>query len=144
VVAAQLYLAEPPATYLIKPPLVVDASAVCGLLFDEAWRGDAAAAMTGRSLHAPSLLRYEVASVGLKKQRAGWPTESVLLGFEDFVQMDLTLHSVDIREQLHLATKYGLSTYDAAYLWLSDHLKCPLITFDQALGKAAALHLGNL
>lgn len=141
---AQLYTAELPASYMVRPPLVVDASAICGFLFDESWRDEAAKAMAGRTLHAPTLLSYEVASVGLKKQRTGWLPESNKLALDDFNLLDITLHSVNSNSQLLLASKYGLSTYDTAYLWLSSHLKAPLITFDQALARAAALHLGAL
>jgi predicted nucleic acid-binding protein len=123
---------------------VVDASAICGLLFDESWRGEAAKAMAGRTLHAPTLLSCEVASVGLKKQQAGWVPESIKLALDDFKLLAIKQHSVDNNSQLALKSKYMLSTYDAAYLWLSSHLKAPLITFDQALARAAAANLGAL
>ena len=37
----KLHVAEPPATYMPRPPIVVDCSAICGILFDEPWRGQA-------------------------------------------------------------------------------------------------------
>ena len=39
---------------------------------------------------------------------------------------------------------YGLSAYDAAYLWLAAQLKAPLATFNRKLGEAAQAHLGAL
>ncbi|MDP3414253.1 MAG: type II toxin-antitoxin system VapC family toxin, partial [Polaromonas sp.] len=43
-----------------------------------------------------------------------------------------------------LAMRYGLSAYDAAYLWLAADLKCPLATFDDKLAAAARTHLAGL
>ena len=45
---------------------------------------------------------------------------------------------------LAMARRYGLSAYDAAYLWLASQLKAPLATFDRKLGEAARQHLGAL
>jgi predicted nucleic acid-binding protein len=85
-----------------------------------------------------------VVRVGLKKQQAGWVPESIKLALDDFNLRDITLHSVDNNSQLVLKSKYKLSIYDSAYLWLSSHLKAPLIAFDQTLARAAAVHLGVL
>ena len=56
----------------------------------------------------------------------------------------MPLHRVDIAAQVALAQRYGLSAYDAAYLWLAAELKAPLATYDQKLGAAARLHLASL
>ena len=42
-----------------------------------------------------------------------------------------------------LAAQYGLSAYDAAYLWLAVDLRAPLLTFDQRLARAAQQQLGR-
>ncbi len=33
---------------------------------------------------------------------------------------------------------------EAAYLWLAEQLRCPLVTFDERLGRAATRHLAGL
>ena len=45
--------------------------------------------------------------------------------------------------QYALAQRYGLSAYDAAYLWVAGSLKAPLATFDAKLAEAAQLYLAG-
>ena len=45
---------------------------------------------------------------------------------------------VDAGEVLALALVWGLSAYDASYLWLAAALKVPLVTFDRQLAAVAA------
>lgn len=139
-----LYVAEPPAAYLVRPPMVVDCSAICGILFDEPWRADAMARISGKTLYAPYLLDHEVISVALKKQRQQWSRESITAALEDYVQYEIELRETDLAAQLDLALRYKLSSYDAAYLWLAAELKAPLATFDEKLGRAAQAHLASL
>ncbi len=139
-----LYVAEPPAAYLLRPPMVVDCSAICGILFDEPWRAQAMACIAGKTLFAPYLLDHEVISVTLKKHRQQWSRESIRGALEDYVQYQIELRETDIHAQLDLALRYKLSAYDAAYLWLAAELKAPLATFDAKLASAAKTHLASL
>lgn len=137
------YVAEPPAHYLVQPPLVVDCSVVAGRIFQEVWKAQAQEAMDGRTLHAPHLLNLEIASVALKKHRQGH-AEMVQDGLAAFAQLRITLHAVSPVQALDLAVRYQLSAYDAAYLWLAAELKARLTTFDQRLATAARTHLAGL
>jgi predicted nucleic acid-binding protein len=139
-----IYVAEPPAAYLVRPPMVVDCSAICGILFDEPWRAEAVARLSGKTLYAPYLLDHEVISVALKKQRQQWSREAITGALEDYLQYQIELRETDITAQLDLALRYQLSSYDAAYLWLAAELKAPLATFDEKLGRAAQIHLASL
>lgn len=139
-----LHVAEPPATYLMRPPVVVDSSAICAVLFDEAERGDAAAQMAGKTLYAPYLLDHEVISVTLKKRRLQWPADSLALALDEYGSWPIELRKTDPKAQYELAMRYKLSAYDAAYLWLAAELKAPLATFDEKLAKAARVHLASL
>lgn len=136
--------AEPPAIYLARPALVVDCSVLSAVLFEESMRDEALARLAGRTLHAPSLIEHEIASVAMKKLAQGWPVESVQAALADFESQALELHRTNVVAQVELAQRYKLSTYDAAYLWLAAELKAPLATFDAKLGKAAQRHLGAL
>ena len=138
-----LYVAEPPAQYLARPPVVVDCSALAGLLFHEEWEALAAEKIHGRTLHAPFLLQIEIASVALKKQRKGFP-DIVTDALAQYADLDINLYRVEPQDALPLALRYKLSAYDAAYLWLAAELKAPLATFDEKLGRAAQLHLSSL
>ena len=142
--AIGLLVAEPPAIFNARPPMVVDCSVLSAVLFDEPTRDEAVDRLRGRSLHVPDLIDYEIVSVALKKLQQGWPPESVALGLDDYLNQALELHPVDLRGQFGLARQYGLSAYDAAYLWLAAELKAPLITYDRKLAKAATAHFQTL
>lgn len=137
-----LYVAEPPAQYLKRPPLVVDCSALAGVVFQESWKEEAQLRIGGHSLHAPSLLQVEITSVAVKKLRRGEAHASD--GLAQVQDMTIELHEIDIQTVCALALRYQLSAYDAAYLWLAAELKCPLATFDEKLAGAAQTHLSQL
>lgn len=141
-----LHVAEPPAAYRARAPMVVDCSALSAILFDEAERDDALARLGGHSLHAPNLLDHEIVSVALKKQRLHWPAESIALALADYAGMaeEIERHAVDAAAQYALALRYGLSAHDAADLWLAVELHAPLATFDARLAAAAQAHLDSL
>ncbi|MBV1730908.1 MAG: hypothetical protein KUA38_01540, partial [Hydrogenophaga sp.] len=52
-----LLVAEPPAQYLPRPPMVVDCSALAGVLFQEPWMDQALQRLSGHRLYAPHLLQ---------------------------------------------------------------------------------------
>ena len=138
-----LHVAEPPPAWLGRPPLVVDCSVLVALLFQEAQRDDAMRAMTGKTLHAPSLLDSEVASVAVKKLRAGMSQVVIGDALAAYVEHSIELHRPDVQAQFALAQRYGLSAYDAAYLWLAGVLQAPLATFDARLANAARAYLSG-
>lgn len=140
----RLHVAEPPAAYWTGPPLVVDCSALSAILFDEPTREEALSRLAGHSLHAPWLLDHEIASVALKKERQDWPADSIALALADYAEQEIELHRTDLQAQCALARRYGLSAYDAAYLWLAAELRAPLATFDQRLAAAAQAHFEAL
>jgi predicted nucleic acid-binding protein len=139
----QLYVAEPPAKYLVRLPVVVDCSVIAGLIFQEHWQAEAQARIVDRSLHAPHLLDAEIAQVALKKKRGG-ANELAVAGLAEYSDMIIMTHPVKAADSFELATRYNLSAYDAAYLWLAAKLKAPLATFDAKLGEAARVHLASL
>jgi len=141
--APLLYVAEPPAGYLGRPPLVVDCSVLGAVLFEEELREAAQRVLFGRTLHAPVLLDSEIVSVAARKNRAGVPEAVITRALTQYVQQQIEFRRPDIEAQYALALRYGISTYDAAYLWLADVLQAPLATFDAKLAKAARAHLAG-
>ncbi len=141
---AQLHVAEPPASYLVRPPLVVDCSVLSSAIFNEDTRLLALQSMAGRMLHAPHLLDHEIVSVALKKSRLGWSAEVIADALADYSVQEIEMHATQAEAQHELAGRYGLSSYDAAYLWLAAALKAPLATFDKKLATAAKVHLATL
>lgn len=140
-VAAPLYVAEPPTVYRL--PLVVDSNILGAIVFIEAECALAQQRIAGCELHAPTLLDDEIANIALKKSRiAGRDVATPAL--ESYGVFPLQLHSVVPVAVAALARRYELTAYDAAYLWLAEHLKAPLATFDRRLGGAAQRHLSAL
>lgn len=137
------YMAEPPLQYLARPPVVVDCSALAGMLFEEPWQALAAGKIHGRALNAPFLLQTEIASVALKKHKQGLDALAVT-GLARYDALEIALHRIEPATVLALALRYKLSACDAAYLWLAAELKAPLATFDEKLAQAARTHLASL
>ena len=119
-------------------PKVVDASALASLLFGEPGAEEVAGRLEGCNLVAPSLLRYEVGNVCLKKI-ARYPKKkgALLKAFAFMEQMDIREVGVPIGEIVLLARSERLSVYDAAYLWLSRELESELVTLDEKLRKVS-------
>ncbi len=117
---------------------VVDASALAAMVFGEPEAAEIAEKLSSSALAAPTLLRYELASVGLKKLRK-YPNrrEALLAALPLADRMGIQHVDVPAVEVLRLADETGLTAYDAAYLWLARHLKAELVTLDQGLKKAA-------
>lgn len=138
-----LYVAEPPPAFLGRPPMVVDCSLLVAVLFQEPSREEALRTMAGRSLHAPSLLDSEIANVAVKKSRGGESLSAIGDALAEYVEHAIELHRPDVQAQYALAMRYGLSAYDAAYLWLAGALQAPLATFDAKLAKAAGAYLAG-
>lgn len=62
---------------------------------------------------------------------------------DDFLQLDVERHDIDIRATFDLASRYGITAYDASFLWLAHHLAAPLATFDAALGETATTYFSE-
>ncbi len=139
-----LIVAEPRAAYGRRPRLVVDASVLAAALFAESDMDHALAWMGGRALCAPQLIEYELANVALNKVRRRMASQAaVATALEALDTLDLERHGIAPRAVFALAARYGLSAYDAAYLWLAEELGAPLATFDAKLGTVAQQHLGG-
>ncbi|MBL8225320.1 MAG: type II toxin-antitoxin system VapC family toxin [Chromatiales bacterium] len=140
----KLWVAEPPAAYALRSPLVVDASVVAALVFEESDGDKAEAMLAARVLHAPFLLDHEMASVALRKlQREQLSASKATSALGAYARMGIECHAVDVAGVVELARRYGLTAYDAAYLWVAEQVGAPLATFDQQLAKAAREHLAG-
>lgn len=142
---AEVFTAEPPAIYLARPPLVVDVSLLAASIFGEVDRDAAEARLRGCSLHAPGLIDYELTNVAVTKVRRNeLALETAVQALAEFSMMALERHTPVPEEVATLASRYRLSAYDAAYLWLAGALKAPLATFDRQLADAASDYLSQL
>jgi predicted nucleic acid-binding protein len=95
-------------------------------------------------LHAPYLLDSELSNVGLKKlRREELAVAAIGRALQAYTRLSIERHAVDAVEVFDLAQRYALTAYDAAYLWVAEHVGAPLATFDQRLAKAAREHLAG-
>ena len=74
-------------------------------------------------------------------RREGRDAAAVDRAMQVFDELVADRHAVPAAAALELAQRYGLTPYDAAYLWLAERLEAPLVTFDARLGEAARRHL---
>ncbi|MGD8360296.1 MAG: type II toxin-antitoxin system VapC family toxin [Gemmatimonadota bacterium] len=113
---------------------VVHASALAALLFGEPSGPEVVQRLDGRALFAPTLLRYEVASVCLRKAREEPGKERKLRKALGLLP-GLGVQEVQVPPEglVDVARSTGLTPYDAAYLWLARELGVELVTLDTRL-----------
>lgn len=95
----------------------------------------------GEALHAPRLLRYEVANALTRKVVAGEiDIEDAARGWRQIVAMPIMLHDLDDGPAvIEIALKLRReSAYDAAYVALAQGLDAELLTLDGPLARNAA------
>jgi predicted nucleic acid-binding protein len=116
---------------------VVDASALCALLFGEPDGPAVAERLRNGRLIAPALLPFEVASVCLKKMRRHPARrDALMIAFGMLDRMEIDVVEVDHGEALVLAERSSLTAYDASYLWLARKMSIELVTLDSQLASA--------
>lgn len=121
---------------IVTSAVVVDASAVAAVLFDEPEAAAIVASITGPLL-APALLRYEIASVCLTKGlREPGRVAEIEARHALLVELDIEWLEPDWRALPQLARRWGLSTYDAAYLSIALGREAGLVTLDARLAAA--------
>jgi predicted nucleic acid-binding protein len=125
-------------------PVVVDASAVAAVVFDEPDGRTISAHLEDETLLAPHLLDVELLNTAIVKIRRSFGDPLLI------TMMLSTVHRLHIRRlpiRAHevgaLALRTGLSGYDASYLWLAVEQDAELVTLDRALAKADRLLRGD-
>jgi predicted nucleic acid-binding protein len=119
--------------------VVVDASALAALVFQEP-DGDAVRhRLDGAVVFAPEMLRFELANTAWKKIRrqpadAAKILTALSLALDD--KSGLIWQDVDARDVVLLAHATGTTAYDASYLWLAGALGADLVTLDDKLARA--------
>jgi predicted nucleic acid-binding protein len=116
--------------------IVVDASAIAAVLFDEDEAEPVLASIRG-TLIAPSLLPYELASVCTTKlARHLHQAQTILSRYRLFPRLDIELTEPQWHTVPQLAIRWGLSAYDACYLQLALERGAALVTLDARLARA--------
>jgi predicted nucleic acid-binding protein len=90
----------------------------------------------------PHVWPLEIANALVKAKQRGRVTETQIAGFlEDLAEFAIIVDTLDknraLTEVRHVADKYKLTAYDAAYLELAMRSSVALATFDDQLLEAA-------
>ena len=111
---------------------------MAALLFDQPAAAEVASRLGDAVLFAPTLLRYEIANVCLKKL-ALYPTRRrvFLRALSLLDETDLREMDVPADEVVKLARCQNLTAYDASYLWLARSLGLELVTLAHKLARIA-------
>jgi predicted nucleic acid-binding protein len=116
---------------------VIDASALAAILFGEPEADSLDLDLSPDQLIASPMLPHEFANICVRKhQRAGVPIDNVLLALRDFESLGIATEAVSLPETVAAAIRFGLSSYDAGYLWLALIKELPLLTLDKKLAAA--------
>ncbi len=124
-------------------PFVIDNSIVCGWLIESQASdyGDAVAQrLLDERAHAPALWELELTNVlrtACLRQRLNAQQAQAKLAQVMSLPIEVDRQPVPASELLGLALRFGLSTYDAAYLELALRLQVPMATVDTPLRDAA-------
>jgi predicted nucleic acid-binding protein len=119
--------------------VVVDASALAALTFHEPTTRNLAAEIDNTTIHAPWLLKFELANVAMVKSRRqpdATPEIFAALALALNDSSDIVWHDVQAIDVALMAKATGLSAYDASYLWLAGTLDADLVTLDKKLAAA--------
>ncbi|PRB07046.1 type II toxin-antitoxin system VapC family toxin [Microbacterium sp. MYb64] len=121
--------------------IVVDASAVVELLVDHGTAPPLLDRLVSETLIAPDVLPVETASA-LRGLHLGGHLDShdLDVACNDLLRLPIDLHPTLPMIPRVLALRSNFSTYDASYVALAEAFRCPLLTLDRRLAKAARLH----
>ena len=122
---------------------VIDNSVAAGWVLENqatAYSTHIASRLQTQSACAPALWEVELTNVlrtaCIRQRLDARRAQQMLLRIDD-MSIEVDRHPVPRRELLALALRFGLTTYDAAYLELALRRQLPIATLDQALVNAA-------
>jgi len=119
--------------------IVVDASAIIAVIFEEPSADAIEDCLVGQQLVAPVVLALEVANACIIRKRRQPPVPlSAKELFDLFEDWSVRLLPVDYGGVIGIAGATGLTAYAASYLWLARYLECGLVTLDRRLSSAAS------
>jgi predicted nucleic acid-binding protein len=124
---------------VVIPPVVMDASAVIAILLDPTGKGEEVyQAVRDSELLAPTVLPYEVFNVLRRRWSAGMLSEGdAQRALDAFEELEIDLWQwLTLRDRVW-GLKGSITTYDAAYIALTQLLDCPLITANAKLAAVA-------
>jgi predicted nucleic acid-binding protein len=122
--------------------VIVDATAMVAAIGDAATMGETARAQLSLApaWHAPAHMAVEVVRTFDRLARHGQLTDAQARGYAmqmvDGVGAAVVLHADRSLLAAAWSLRANLSTYDAVYVALAEHLRLPLLTADVRLARA--------
>lgn len=122
----------------MRPSVVCDASAVAALLLDGGpdgrWATDI---LSGASLAAPSLLRFEAANIIRRHELAQRITsDQAAQAHADLLDLAVEQWPYELLATRARELRRNLTSYDAGYVALAELLDVTLVTLDRGIGRA--------
>jgi predicted nucleic acid-binding protein len=124
-------------------PFVLDNSVVAGWFLENQatpYADAVAQRLRDDRAHVPAIWELEFTNVlrtACVRQRMDAQHAQAVVTQIGALPIEVDRHPVARSELLALALRFGLSTYDAAYLELALRLQCPVATQDDAMRTAA-------
>ena len=119
--------------------ILLDASAIMAIIFNEPNRGKVIELTKNAILLSPEVISFEIGNALINLHRKRKISEEELMeAYRNFTLIPLRIVTVDIQRALKIACKYKIYAYDAYYLEIACRLKLPLITFDDEMKKVGA------
>lgn len=118
--------------------IVLDTSVVIAVITDESHKPKLIDTTRGASLIAPSSLYLEIGnafSAMFKRNRI--TVEEALDAVEACNRIPIKMHPPDLKIALKIAHELGIYAYDAYFIECAHTHRCPLLTLDENLRKAA-------
>jgi predicted nucleic acid-binding protein len=118
--------------------LVVDTSVIIAVIANEPEKDSLVTRTQDADLFAPRSLYWEIGnafSAMLKRQRI--TVEQAKTAIEIYRQIPLNLADVDLVQAVALASQLNIYAYDAYIIACAINQKCPLLSLDSGLIRAA-------
>lgn len=117
--------------------VVVDASAVVGLLVAHEAGEWVAGQVEGHDLAAPHLMAFEAANTLRRHELSGLLSAAEAgTAHQDLLDLAVALVAYEPLAERTWALRANITAYDGQYVALAEHLDVPLITLDRRLANA--------
>ena len=120
--------------YIHEMRILVDTSAILGVLLNEGSKEGIVAKTKGASLIAPASIHWEignaVSSLIKRKKLSG---RIALQLIEEYQKIPIQYLDVDLKETISVIEKHGIYAYDAYMVVCAKRYRLPLLTLDTGL-----------
>ncbi|MDR0910278.1 MAG: type II toxin-antitoxin system VapC family toxin [Spirochaetaceae bacterium] len=118
--------------------LVIDASAIMGILLDEPAKASIVKSAEGCDISAPSIMPFEVANALSREIRRNRITvEQSREAFRIYKTIPINKVKINYESTLEICYAQKTYAYDAAYIDLALRLRAPLLTLDDNMRRIA-------